>query len=309
MNIDAITICGVVALTTVGLLEWLRVAAIRRQQEAIRRLATLTNAIGHAVFWVNADGFIRASNQAAAQSFGFRGGDLLGMNLAALLAPVDGTNVKDRIAACFRNATVDRSLPRVDAQATNADGARFPVSLSLHRGSDATNGECVALVADLSRQERDQRDLKSFADQLLVTKQALESQNAQLESTVAVRTWAHDLQIGVGVFLAADGELFPSGGVGIRPARNPERASWRFPPRPRYRPRPWPADVAGQVGLAGLAGQVGHHCGRLRDVHLWSDAGHFDRANLIGRGVSAFVHQRIETVQQLLEFLLIASQR
>jgi PAS domain S-box-containing protein len=188
MLTDPPTLCATLALVTIAVLERLRADALRRQQEATKRLATLESAVGHPVLWVNTAGRIRAWNQSALQHFRFRVNELAGMNLAALVTPLDGKDLATRIAACFRTATVENSLPRIDAQATSRDGVSFPVSLTIHKRPDDCAEECVVLVADLSRQERDRRDLKNYADQLLLTKKALETQNAQLESTIELRT-------------------------------------------------------------------------------------------------------------------------
>ncbi|NJQ98844.1 MAG: hypothetical protein HC784_17375, partial [Hydrococcus sp. CSU_1_8] len=77
---------------------------------------------------------------------------------------------------------------RIDAQAINSDGVRIPVCIVLRSVPGARPSEFLAIVQDLTRQERDQLELKRYADQLLLTKKTLEIHNAQLEATIAQRT-------------------------------------------------------------------------------------------------------------------------
>ncbi len=188
MLTDPFTICSGVALVTIGALETLRAAAARRQNDAIRRLRTLEDAVGSAVLWVDRQGAITTANHAALQVFRLRRNQPPMRNITTLLAPVEGGSLADRIAECTRTSSLKNNSSKFDALATNHDGDTFSVRVSLRRPSDAKSDECVVIVEDLSRQERAQRSLKEYAEQLLMTKKALETQNSQLESTIAIRT-------------------------------------------------------------------------------------------------------------------------
>ncbi len=188
MSADLLTICSGVALLTIGGLEWLRAAAVRQRNEAMIRLGVLESAMGHAVLWVDKSGAIRTCNRVALQLFSLRWDQMSQLSIANLIASADDASLPNRINEYLRAAQVENALPRFDAQATNRDGESFPVRLTLRKVSDAKMGECAVIVEDLSRQEINQRDLKSYADQLLITKKALETQNSQLESTIAIRT-------------------------------------------------------------------------------------------------------------------------
>jgi PAS domain S-box-containing protein len=188
MLTDPITICSGVALITIGALECLRAAAARLQNDAIRRLNTLEDAVGHAVLWVDRQGVIITANHSAVQVFRLRCDQLSLRNIAAFLEPVDGGSLPDIIKECIRTSPLKNNTPKFDARATNHDGESFSVRVSLRRFLDTKVDECVIIVEDLSRQERAQRSLEEYANQLLMTKKALETQNCQLESAIAIRT-------------------------------------------------------------------------------------------------------------------------
>jgi len=188
VTIEAVTICSGLAIAAIGALEWRRMSTVRRHEEALNRFHTLENAVDHALLWVNEEGTIRAWNQAASQYFGHGKCELFGKNAAELVTLTDGTALSSRIAACARVSAFEKSLPRMEAQAINSDGLTYPARLSLRRVSCAQTAECVVIIEDMSRQEIAQQELKRYADQLLLTKKALESHNAELESTVALRT-------------------------------------------------------------------------------------------------------------------------
>jgi signal transduction histidine kinase len=156
------------------------------------RLATLEDSLGHAVFWVNRRGRIRRRNRTAAQYFGGDSPPGPRNNILEFASAADGIDLATRIAACAMDANAQNFMNRVEAQATSS-GVTFPVILTLRGVPAMLRSECLVIVKDVTRQARDQMELKRFADQLLLTKKSLELQNGQLESTVAMRT--HELQL------------------------------------------------------------------------------------------------------------------
>ena len=188
MLTDPPTLCAALALVTIAVLERLRAAAVRRRNLAVLRLGTLESAVGRAVLWIDDSGMIRACNQSALQLFGLKSDQVPQLNLFDLVVSTDDSCLPHRITEYVRATYVDNSQPKIAAQATNRDGEAFPVRLTLRRVFDSPDDECVVIVEDLSRQERAQQHLKEYADQLVITKKALETQNSQLESTINVRT-------------------------------------------------------------------------------------------------------------------------
>lgn len=157
-------------------------------RHALGRLFTLECAIGDALFWTDHLGRILAANSHAAQRFGWQANELKGMSINKLLHTAGNADLPRWIAICADESSLERALPRIDAIACRSDGSEFPVLITLRGSKDGNANECVIIAADVTREEQTRFELQRHADQLLMTKRALEAQNARLESGIQLRT-------------------------------------------------------------------------------------------------------------------------
>jgi PAS domain S-box-containing protein len=186
--IEFLAILGTGTAIAVGGMICFLATTMRRHNRTGARLRTIEAAMGHAVLWVNKSGMIRECNHTACQFFGLPSQALRKKNIASLTMPSDGTNLLRRIANSAQASSVENSSFRVEAEATANDGLVIPIRLTLRGSMGSQGGENLVIVEDLSRWETDQLELKRYADQLLLTKKALERQNAELESKIDERT-------------------------------------------------------------------------------------------------------------------------
>ncbi|QDT50550.1 Histidine protein kinase DivJ [Symmachiella dynata] len=188
MTINLILISAAIAVIAIGLQERHRVDIARRLNDASIRLRTLEDAVGYATLRVGSTGKIRSWNRMASQLFGYGVNAPFPKNVATLVQSTDGNDFSQRISACVNNPAVEHSRPRIEALATDHEGNTLPVRVALRGITETRERECMVIIEDQTHQEHSRRELQRYADQLLLTKQALESQNAHLESTIEIRT-------------------------------------------------------------------------------------------------------------------------
>lgn len=164
-----------------------RSSAARRGSIEARRLATIEQMLGHAVVWVDRHSRVLRSNHAANQMFGSSAG-LAGKNIAHFLKTSDYVSLDVRIATLSRTMGVDRSAPRILGNLLEQGRESIPVRILLQGVPHSSIGECVLVIEDLTREQQDRYERERYAQQLLMTKAALERRNRELESTVELRT-------------------------------------------------------------------------------------------------------------------------
>lgn len=187
MLFDSFNVVAIGAAVLVGLLI-VRSFVSSWTARSPRRLRTLEDAVGQAVLWVDARGVIRSCNRAAAQLFGRNSSDMRGADLALFVASTTEKNSANDIMTQVRGSTIVNAGRRIDATAIHGDGEKFRVQVTIRRMGNGPRPECLVLVEDATWSEHSQLELKRYADQLLLTKRALEAHNLQLESAVALRT-------------------------------------------------------------------------------------------------------------------------
>jgi signal transduction histidine kinase len=153
----------------------------------VQRLAIIEQTLGHAVVWVDRYSRILRSNQVAIQLFGMRG-NLAGQSIADLLATSDYVSLDVRIATLSRTSGVDRNIPRILGHVRDQGRVTVPVRILLQGLPRSAVGECVLVIEDMTREKQARDERERYAQQLLLTKAALERRNRELESTVELRT-------------------------------------------------------------------------------------------------------------------------
>ncbi|WP_442485306.1 sensor histidine kinase [Aeoliella sp. SH292] len=173
-----------------GLARWaarIRSGMTRRQSRDARRLAAIEQTLGHGVVWVDRHSRILRSNHAANQLFGSSGG-LSGKSIAQFLKTSDYVTLDVRIATLSRTLGVDRNAPRILGTVLDQGRETVPVRILLQGLPHSPVGECVLVIEDLTREQQVRDERERYAQQLLLTKSALERRNHELESTVELRT-------------------------------------------------------------------------------------------------------------------------
>lgn len=158
----------------------------RRRRADSGRLAALSTAIPDAVLWINGKGTIVECNEIAERLFG---GDatIVGGQLSTYL-PQYRTPPSLADAPFETPSGRQLVLPRMETCAVDRSGHEFPVTIAVRRSAGRLRDSSLVVVRDLSREAQGHQELTKYANQLLMTKKALESHNVVLEATVQQRT-------------------------------------------------------------------------------------------------------------------------
>jgi PAS domain S-box-containing protein len=152
------------------------------------QLSTIAAACNDGVLWIDSQGIIRSCNHAAAQIFGLTTDELVGKRIFSVIPSLSLESPKRRFMECLRRCAVLDLPERMETFGIDQDENPFPVSLVIkHAKADGTSRH-VILVRDDTRRNLAQQELQRYADQLLITKRALEQHNSRLEATVTSRT-------------------------------------------------------------------------------------------------------------------------
>jgi signal transduction histidine kinase len=115
-------------------------------------------------------------------------GELVGANICSYFRLPGETSFSDWLQGRVRTHTVENFQRRFPAIAIHRDGD-VSVALTVRAVTGIERRpEFIVIAQDQTHRDHVQRDLERHAEQLLMTKKALETQNAQLEETVRVRT-------------------------------------------------------------------------------------------------------------------------
>jgi PAS domain S-box-containing protein len=184
---------NVVAVGTVAIMAILAVVcalAMRHYRTSADRLVALESIGADAIVWINKNGIIQRCNQASVGMFGLQADKLIGQSIFSLVSLRGEANLHDRLAECIRSGSVDNAVRRWPSDVSHCDGSRISALATAKLASFPKNrhAEIVVLIQDLTRGDEAQKNLERYAEQLLLTKRTLESQNAQLEATITART-------------------------------------------------------------------------------------------------------------------------
>jgi PAS domain S-box-containing protein len=179
---------ALIAVLSVGSIELLKVAAMRRAASAQAQLNAVAAASTDGILWINAAGNIVSCNHAADQIFGHTKKELVGRSIYLVIPSLTLDAPKKRFLACVRRGILLDAPERMETFALDSEGNPFPVTLFIKSTSVSRHGQHVVLVRDDTRRSMAQHELQRYADQLVVTKQALEQHNSRLERTVESRT-------------------------------------------------------------------------------------------------------------------------
>jgi PAS domain S-box-containing protein len=179
---------ALLAVLSVGTLEWRRARAVRRSAATLAQFKAVTAVVADAVLWIDGQGRIDSCNVAATHMFGRSREELVGRGIQAVIPTLADDSAQGSLLACIRRGDLLASPHRVEASALDPDGKPFPVSVLVKGAPHAERATHVVLVHDDTRSSLAQRELQRYADQLLMTKSALEQHNQRLEATVEQRT-------------------------------------------------------------------------------------------------------------------------
>jgi signal transduction histidine kinase len=114
--------------------------------------------------------------------------ELVGRRIHSVIPSLSLENRKRKFSDCLRRATILDQPERMEAFGIDQDGNPFPISLVIKHAKAGGASQHVVVVRDDTRRNLAQQELQRYADQLLMTKRALEQHNALLETTVQSRT-------------------------------------------------------------------------------------------------------------------------
>lgn len=179
---------ALIAVLSVGAVELLRTAAVRRAVSAQAQLNAVASASTDGILWINTAGKIVSCNHAADQIFRHTKKALVGRSIYHVIPSLTLDAPKKRFLACVRRGILLDAPERMETFALDSDGNPFPVSLFIKSTAESRHGQHVVIVRDDTRRSMAQQELQRYADQLFMTKQALEQHNSRLEKKVESRT-------------------------------------------------------------------------------------------------------------------------
>jgi len=185
--IDLEITVALMAVLSIGAIELLRIRAVSRTAAAQAQLNAILSASTDAILWIKANGNIESCNHAADQLFGHTHKDLIGKKIFWIIPSLMLEGPKAHFLACLRRGILFDAPERMETFAIDSDGNPFPISLFI-KSAAKSHRQHVVLVRDDTRRNLAQQELQRYADQLLLTKQALEQHNSRLEATVESRT-------------------------------------------------------------------------------------------------------------------------
>ena len=182
------TAAVLLAVLVVGAIEIQRAAMSQRTSTVKAQLSAIVAACNDGVLWIDSQGKVRSCNQAAAQIFGCTTDELVGRRIYSVIPSLSLESPKRRFMDCLRRCTVLDLPERMETFGIDRDDNPFPVSLVIKHAKARRKSRHVIVVRDDTRRNLAQQELQRYADQLLMTKRALEQHNSRLEATVTSRT-------------------------------------------------------------------------------------------------------------------------
>jgi PAS domain S-box-containing protein len=182
------TAAVLLAVLAVGAIEILRAATSQRLAAVKAQLSAIVAACNDGVLWIDAHGNVRSCNQAASQIFGCTTDELVGKRIYSVIPSLSLESPKHRFMECLRRCAVLDLPERMETFGIDPADNPFPISLVIKHAKTDGATRHVILVRDDTRRNLAQQELQRYADQLLMTKHALEQHNSRLEATVTSRT-------------------------------------------------------------------------------------------------------------------------
>jgi PAS domain S-box-containing protein len=157
--------------------------ALRSAQD---RMFLLADAASDAILWVDARGRIEQFNAMATQMLRYPAASLRGMKINEVIPAFDDQSGTVTLARGTR--TVEAKLHRFETEIVAGDGTVVSVAVDTRKLPASLGGAHAVVVRDVMKQSLAEQEMERYAAQLLLTKSALEKQNAVLESAVLSRT-------------------------------------------------------------------------------------------------------------------------
>ncbi len=153
---------------------------LRRLEESEAQVRAIVNTAGDGIITVDSRGTIETFNLAAERMFGYRAEAMLGENIDALILLPTGTGFEQTLAQ--QDAHPDRAQAS-QALGRRADGARFPVELSISLVPLEERSICTVIVRDVTQREAADRKMREQMLKLQEVKEILEAKASQLAKT------------------------------------------------------------------------------------------------------------------------------
>jgi PAS domain S-box-containing protein len=122
--------------------------------QELHRLAQMIDSVSDAIVTIDSRGIIEYVNQGALELFGYQRSELLGQNVARLMAPPDSGRHDHYIRAYLKTGQSRVMNHRRSVQGLRRDGSAVPLDLTL--GQMMENGEqkFTAIMRDMTQQRR-----------------------------------------------------------------------------------------------------------------------------------------------------------
>jgi PAS domain S-box-containing protein len=179
-------ICVAVIACVVATLEFRRWRTRIALRCAQTRISLLADASADAVLWLNHDEQVVDFNAAATQIFRYPPELLRTLHVGAIVPNIDQPS--SGVSLTRSRRALETTIHRFEANIRGGDGSLIVGSVESRRVQSGKSRQHVVIVRDQTKQSLAQQELARYADQLLLTKTALEKQNACLEDTVLNRT-------------------------------------------------------------------------------------------------------------------------
>jgi PAS domain S-box-containing protein len=162
----------------------------------------LLDASPNALLILNSDGRICRINKATEQLFGYQLDQVRGQDLSLLCSQGSGDQGGHALRQALHLPTAT-TRTRCEIQGHRADGCSLDAELQTKWGEHDGQRWIVASIRNIAAENRVKSALRRYVAQLVMTKEALQSHNANLESQVRSRT--AELQIAVAAAEKANG--------------------------------------------------------------------------------------------------------
>lgn len=170
----------------------LRYSIQRKQviQEQSELYHSLTQAASDAILSANQKGIITLWNVAATRIFGYQDADAIGKPLSALIPERYHDTLESEIRRYHSSKVLPSSLRNVVMEARRADGAEFPIELSVGAWWQAGEICFTFIVRDITERKMAEQSLTQSRDELSALSQRLQA--VQEEERARISLHVHD---------------------------------------------------------------------------------------------------------------------
>ncbi len=139
----------------------------RRAEDALRAAVLRTQAIldnmSDGVITVDAHGRIDSFNKAASTMFGYASEDVLGGNLAMLVAEPPPNTDGARLLLQLRGGALQITDGACEFEGRRKDGGLFPMSLTVSGNGQRRDDAFIGVVRDITRERKDMEEIRRLA--------------------------------------------------------------------------------------------------------------------------------------------------